>query len=177
MNKRQIVLFSVFIVSLVLIGTGAILWSSEASIYYGFNYDYKYLKENGNWVTFDWSNNKTKEGMVLSVECYNRGLIDGNFNIVIELTNATFSPQTPELYTQINNSVAKFPLTLNTGEHQTLDVHFKVSGDVTHFDAKVSFESRQALIRSTEDNWGGVNMMHYFSSDSGNSFIIGGLLQ
>ena len=102
--------------------------------------------------------------------------MEGNFNIVIELTYATFSTQTAQPYSQINNSTVKFPLTLNGGGHKTIDVYFNVGSDVDHFDVKVSFESSQALIRSAENNWGGVNTMHYFSSDSGNSFLLGGLL-
>ena len=143
---------------------------SAASISYGFNYDFYYQKVDNNWFTINWVSNNRTDGALLSVECYNRGLMDGSFYIVIEFTNASFSKETRQTYSELNNSTVKFPITLQRGEHRVIDVYFTPSGDVTDFNAKVSFESSQLFIHSTESNAHNINTIYYSKNQSDGSF-------
>jgi len=170
-SKRQKVLLSAFFVIMVLVGVGAV-WLSEASINYGFNYDYIYQKDGDNWFTLDDYKVNRTEGMLVSVECYNVGLIDGTFTIAIEFTNASFSSETSQPYFQLNNSTVELPITLHGGEHRAVDVYFTVDNSATSFGVKVSFESHQVLMRSTEGNPHGINTMYYTKNEAGNSFSI-----
>ena len=174
MNKRQKVLLSAFTVLIVLISLVAV-WFSEASINYAFNYDYYYKNQDGNWYTVNWASNNQTEGMLVSVECYNDGLLGGSFYVVVEFTGATLSKQTTQPYVQLNNSTAKFPLSLHSLEHQTIDTYFNVNSNVKSFNVKVTFESNQLFIRSAETNPFNRNTMDYFLNQSGNSYVIGAL--
>ena len=168
-NRTKKTVFSVSIIVIVLASTGAGLWLSESasSINYAFNYDFYYQKEDNNWFTVNWVSNNRTEGTLLSVECYNTGLMDGTFDIVIEFTNATFSTQTHQPYSQLSTSTVKFPLTLKSGEHQAVDVYFKINNDVTDFNVKVLFESSQLFIHSTESNPHNINTMYYTQKEDG----------
>jgi hypothetical protein len=168
-NKLHKVLLSAIVIFLVLVAA-EMAWLLEASINYGFNYDYVYQKEGSNWFTVDEINNNRTSGMFLSVECYNVGFMDGTFSIVIEFANAAFSAETPQPFLQLNNSTVKVPLMLHGGGHQSTDVYFTVDNSVTSFNLKVSFESNQVLMRSTESNFMGINTMRYIWSESQNSF-------
>jgi hypothetical protein len=174
MNKRQKALVSAFIVLLILVSLGAV-WFSEASINYAFNYDFYYKKNDENWYTFNWVSNNQTEGMLVSVECYNVGLMDGSYFVIVEFTGATLSKQTTQPYVQLNNSTAKFPLSLHSHEHQAMDVYFNVDRNVKSFNVKVTFEGNQAFIRSAETNPFSLNTMDYFLNQSGDSYVIGAL--
>jgi competence transcription factor ComK len=113
--------------------------------------------------------------MLVSVECYNDGLLGGSFYVVVEFTGATLSKQTTQPYVQLNNSTAKFPLSLHSLEHQTIDTYFNVNSNVKSFNVKVTFESNQLFIRSAETNPFNRNTMDYFLNQSGNSYVIGAL--
>ena len=165
-------LLSVSIILLILASTVVLLLSeSAASIRYGFNYDFFYQKVSNDWFTVNWVSNNRTDNMLLSLECYNVGLMDGTFSIVLEFTNATFSTETRQPYLQINNSTVKFPLTLQSGEHQAIDVYFTVGSEVTDFNVKVSFESNQFFIHSTETNAHSINTIYYSKTESGTSFV------
>lgn len=97
----------------------------------------------------------------------NKGLVDGTFDIVIEFTNATFSAETHQPYSQLSNSTVKFPLMLQSGGHQAVDVYFTLNSDVAEFNAKVSFESSQLFIRSTESNAHNIDTIYYSKEADG----------
>ncbi len=90
MNKQLKVILSVFIVLLIIISAGFI-WFWRAFIIYDFNYDFYYQNKDGNWHTINWINNNQTDGLFVSVNCYNYGLMDGTFSIIVEFTNATLS--------------------------------------------------------------------------------------
>lgn len=169
MNKIRKALISVAIIVIIFASTGVALWVSEsaASINYGFNYDFYYQKVDNNWFTVNWVSNNRTEGTLLSVECYNRGLVDGTFDIVIEFTNATFSAETHQPYLQLSNSTVKLPLLLQSGGHQVVDVYYTINSDVTEFNAKVSFESSQLFIHSTESNAHNIDTIYYSKEADG----------
>lgn len=174
MNKRQKTLLSASTVFIILISLGAV-WFSEASINYAFNYDYYYKNNDGNWYTVNWASNNQTEGMLVSVECYNVGLMAGSFHVFVEFTGAILSKQTTQPYVQLNNSTAKFLLSLHSLQHQTIDVYFNVDSNVKSFNVKVTFESNQVFIRSAETNPFNLNTMDYFLNQSGDSYVIGAL--
>ncbi len=176
MNKQLKILLSVFIVLLILIGSGFV-WFWRASINYSFNYDFYYKNKDGNWYTVNWINNNQTDGSFVSVNCYNHGLMDGTFSIIVGFTNATLSNQTSKLYLQMSNSTAKFPITLHGHEQQYFDVYFNVDSDVTSFEVKLAFESSQILIHSIEGNPHNVNTMQYFLNETDDSFLTGPQLQ
>lgn len=151
MNKRQKILLSLILIVLVLASTAAVI-STQASIAYGFNSDFFYQQKSNEWATVNWITNNSTKGMLVSVVCFNSGLIDGNFNIVIEFTNASFIITPNQPYSQVSDSAVKFPLTLHGHEQKTIDVYFSIANNVTNFQAKVQFESKQSLIQSFENN-------------------------
>lgn len=168
MNKRRKILLSVALVLLVLVSMAALI-SSEAAIYYGFNYDFQYQRAGNEWVTVNWISHNSTNGLLLSVECYNDGLMAGAFNIVMEFTDATLNV-TNQPYSQINNSIVKFPMTLHEHELRIIDVHFNVADNTKGFRVKITFESTQLLIQSHESNGDNINSIAYAIDESGNSF-------
>ncbi len=87
----------------------------------------------------------------------------------------TLSKQTTQPYVQLNNSTAKFPLSLHSLEYQAIDSYFNVDTNVKSFNVKVTFESNQAFICSAETNPFSRNTMDYFLNQLGDSYVIVGL--
>ena len=170
MNKRRKILLSVALLLLILASIVAVI-SSEASIAYGFNYDFTYRRINNEWVTVNWISNNSTDGLLLSVECQNSGLMDGTFNILMEFTNANLNT-TNQPNSQISNSIVKFPMTLHGHELKTIDAHFTVADNISDFRIKILFESTQLLIQSHESNSfdNSVNSIGFAKDESGNSF-------
>ncbi len=169
MNKRQKILISLVLIALVLTSTAAVI-STQASIAYGFNYDFIYKQDGNNWVTVNWITNTSTNGMFLSVECANSGLMDGTFTITVEFANASFNTTTTQPYTQVGESTVKFPMNLHGHEHKTIGVNFSIENNVTNFQLKVLFESTQFLIQSNENNAHNSNTMDFAKDESGTSF-------
>jgi hypothetical protein len=168
------VLLSVLIACCLVVASGGSLWLYDvsvnyASISYGFNYDFSYEKDGNNWFTHNLISHNSTEGMLVSIECHNSRATSGIFNIVLEFTNATFSTQTRQLFSQVNNSTVKFPMTLQGNESKIIDAYFRVNEGISDFTAKVSFESSQLFIRSTESNWLNIDTI-YYTSNQYNSF-------
>jgi hypothetical protein len=167
MKKNHKILFiAIAIIAILSIG----VWFSEASINYGFNLDYRYQKENGNWVTVNTMTGNKTSGLLVSVDCNNVGAMAGSFDIVVEFSGANISSQTPLPYTLMNNSTAKFPLSLSGGGNQAVDVYFTIDNATTNFDVTVNCQDGQLLMHSTESNWGGQNTLSYSINDAKDAF-------
>lgn len=138
-----------------------------ASINYGFNENFSYEKDGNNWVTYNLISHNSTEGMLVSVECQNIGTRSGVFDIVLEFTNASFSNETRQPYAQLSNSTVEFPMTLQANESKIIDAYFRVNDGISGFKIKVSFESSQPSIRSTESNWLNINTIRYTSNQFG----------
>ena len=170
MNKRRKILLSIILMVLILASAAAVI-STEASIAYGFNYDFRYQRDGNNWETINFATNNSTDGLLFSVECHNSGLMDGTFNIIMEFTNATFN-MTNQPYSPISNSSVKFPMTLHGHQQKTIDVHFTVADSLTGFKVKILFESTQFLIQSHESNSfdNSINSISFARDESENSF-------
>jgi hypothetical protein len=130
MNRRRKTKFIIAIALCVILSL-VIVWFSEASINYWFNPDFRYVKENGNWFTVDWTLGNRTEGLLVSIECSNVGQMTGTLDIIAEFKGATISPQTPLPHSLQDNSTAKFTQTLPRNAHQTIDVYFLVDENNT----------------------------------------------
>lgn len=76
----------------------------------------------------------------VTVHCRNGGGMDGDFNIVVKFTNATFSDQTQLPYTQIDDSTVKIKFVLHKGDSDNQTVDFVVNGSEP-FSISVSLQS------------------------------------
>ena len=57
---------------------------------------------------------------VISANCKNDGGMDGDFNLIISFTNATFSHQTEQPYSQTNNTSVVMRYILHKGDSGTV---------------------------------------------------------
>jgi hypothetical protein len=164
-KNYKIILIVIAVVALLSVG----ILFSEASINYGFNLDYMYQKENGNWVTVNAIYGNKTSGLLVNIDCHNAGALTGSFDIVVEFSGANISSQTPLHYTLINNSTAKLPLSLPGGGHRAVDIYFTISNDTTNFDVTVNCQNGP-FVRSSESNWGGQNTLSYSINDAKDAF-------
>jgi hypothetical protein len=70
--------------------------------------------------------------------------MDGDFNLVVKFTNATFSTQTDLPYTQVDNSTVKIKFVLHEGDSNERDLCFVVDGSES-FSVSVHLESINLL--------------------------------
>jgi hypothetical protein len=75
----------------------------------------------------------------ISVYCRNGGGMDGDFNLVIKFTNATFSKQTELPYTPVDNSTVKIKFVLHKGDSNDRTIYFNVN-QAQGFSISVSLE-------------------------------------
>jgi hypothetical protein len=73
----------------------------------------------------------------ITVYCRNGGGMDGDFNLVVKFTNATFSEQTELPYSQVDESTIKIKFILHKGDSNQKDLFFNVKG-TTQFSINVS---------------------------------------
>ena len=64
----------------------------------------------------------------VTVHCRNGGGMDGDFNLVVKFTNATFSTQTQLPYTQVDSSTVKIKFVLHKGDSDNQSLYFVVNG-------------------------------------------------
>jgi hypothetical protein len=151
----------------MIAASAGVLYFTQASINYGFNYDFYYKQENGKWYTENWISGNHTEGMLVSVDCYNVGQTAGAFSIVLEFKNAHFSNQTQDTYQIVSDSKVKFPLTLVAGGNHAVDADFIVDDNATEFEIKVSFEGFPLLMHSSEINFANIYTVTYAFEQDG----------
>jgi hypothetical protein len=71
------------------------------------------------------------------LNCENGGGMDGDFNLVLTLTNVTFSNQTAMPYTQVDNSTVEFRFVLHKGDSSFKAVSF-AANDTEQFSLSLS---------------------------------------
>jgi hypothetical protein len=71
--------------------------------------------------------NFIKGSNTVTLYCKNGGGMDGDFNLVLTLTNATFSNQTAQPYVQVGNSTVEFRFVLHKGDSNQKAVSFVVN--------------------------------------------------
>lgn len=72
--------------------------------------------------------------------CENGGGMDGDFNLVVTFTNATFSHQTAFPYEQVGNSTVKFGFVLHKGESNLKVIYLSPDNATTEFSIKLTLE-------------------------------------
>jgi hypothetical protein len=78
------------------------------------------------------------------LNCKNGGGMDGDFNLVLTLTNVTFSNQTALPYLQIDNSTVQFRFVLHKGDSSFKPVFF-VANDTEQFSLSLSLSGNNFL--------------------------------
>jgi hypothetical protein len=76
----------------------------------------------------------------ITVHCKNGGGMDGDFNLVIKFTNATFSKQTELPYTAVDDSTVKLKFVLHKGDSKEKTLCF-VANNSGSISISVSLES------------------------------------
>ncbi len=75
----------------------------------------------------------------ITVYCRNGGGMDGDFNLIVKFTNATFSQQTDLPYTLVDNSTVKIKFVLHQGDSNEKTIYFDVN-QTQGFSISVSLE-------------------------------------
>jgi hypothetical protein len=118
-------------------------------------------KVNSQWHTFFVENGTSNSQVFTQVYCQNKGLFEGNFQVTVNLVNATFvtsNTQSPQL---TSSTSIKLPFTLRSGEKTQTTVYFTIDDNVTQFEISVLFQTNQLFIRNTEANYGGQSHFPY----------------
>ena len=80
------------------------------------------------------------ENNAINITCSNSGDKGANFYLVLNMANASFSPQTEQPYLQVNSTTVKFPFTLHNGDSTVKPVFFSIDDNATGFSFNLSFE-------------------------------------
>ena len=75
------------------------------------------------------------------VNCKNGGDIDGNFQLIVTFTNATFSTQTSKPYT-MDGSEVSFPYTLHKADTGQKVIYYTIDKDAPSFSIQLSVEGK-----------------------------------
>jgi hypothetical protein len=122
---------AVIVAIATIIGAMAAVYSTQASIdFYLSNPQNLYFKRGLNQVT---------------TYCENGGSMDGDFNLIVTFTNATFSNQTAYPYVVVDNSTAKFAFVLHKGESNNKVVQFTIDNATTEFSITLTLEKTDPL--------------------------------
>jgi hypothetical protein len=160
--KRKIG-FALVLIGVLAVTSIAIVYFTEASVNYSFN-PCVYQKVGNYWFTAtDYYNqsNPLINGTFITIECQNKGLFDATFNIVIYLTNATFSEKSLLPSQFVDSNTVKLSYSLHSQERTHTDVNFTVNSDAVGFDISMQFQTNQLLIRHIVTNWGGQSDFQY----------------
>ncbi len=144
------------LIAVILAASFFAVYFTEASVNYSQGTSYLYQKQGDSWVTLDYNNNKLFNGSYLTVYCQNRGYFDSaSFNLIVTLTNATFSP---------NSFTAKIAYSLHDKEVHSTDLQFFINSNATGFGILIALQPNSIFMRSTEGNWLGQNPIFYENS-------------
>jgi len=163
MEKKNKILLGVVIIAILILATPSIIYFSEPQINY-WNDTYNYQKANGQWETIDYNHNNQKyNGTFITFGCLNKGTLNGKFDLIVRLTNATF------IQNDTNNSwmigaEAKLPITLHSMEEQNTNLYFSINEGANGFVVSLTLEPSQLFMRSIEANWDGQNPIPYTPS-------------
>ena len=169
MNKRFVIL-----IAILLVMSAASVYFSEASVYYSLQ-PLVVEKINTQWYSREGFDGTSFPGVFFRIYLANRAIFDGTFNIVIKLTNATFTDKPFKAAQLIDNHQMRIPYTLHAGEKTVTVVNFVIDNSTLtsnvrnpsiRFEISIGFESNQGIIRSTEDNWAGQNKFSYYQEEN-----------
>jgi hypothetical protein len=129
MNKKQLAIIGL-IISVLGAWAGYNQWrlgiqTNQASVDFSF--------VNAREVFYAGSN-------LILLDCRNGGDMDGDFNLVVTFTNASFSNQTEQPYLRVNDTIVKFGFVLPKGVSGSKWVYFSVSENVDGFSLALALE-------------------------------------
>ncbi|MFB3890188.1 MAG: hypothetical protein ACE14S_11915 [Candidatus Bathyarchaeia archaeon] len=81
----------------------------------------------------------------LTVYCRNGGGMDGDFNLVLTFTNASFSNQTEMPYTLMDDSTVKLKFVLHKDGEAEKTIYFTVDRDTTGISVQLNLERTNFL--------------------------------
>jgi hypothetical protein len=147
----------------VLLGSVALVFFSEPQILF-FDIPHQYQKKGNEWLTVNHINNTTDSGTYTTVRCRNNGLLDGTFNIIVNLKNAVFSNQTipSEI---INGTIINVAFVLRCNEEASKNIYFVVNPNATMFEVSIALKS-QFFLRSDVGGFGQTTFPYYMSSNN-----------
>jgi hypothetical protein len=147
----------------ILVGAGiSTVYFAEASIHYSLNV-YRYEKIDDKWYS-SLGNNPRLNGTLSSVHLENKGMFDGDFKLIIRLTNASFHNASFPVVQQANEYEASIPITLKAQQQIDKIFYFNITGN--HFIISIDVQTDQLFLRSTKSNWGQQNTFNYASMDN-----------
>jgi hypothetical protein len=155
------------IAGILLIATLAVagiatIYFTKASIHYSLEV-YRYEKIDDKWFS-TLGNNQRLNGTLSSVHLENKGMFDGNFKLIIKITNASFYNASFPVVQQANEYTASIPLTLKAQQQIDEICYFNITGN--HFMISIDMQTDQLFLSSTESNWGQQNTFYYASMDN-----------
>jgi hypothetical protein len=91
-------------------------------------------------------------------------MFDGDFKLIIRLTNASFHNASFPVVQQANEYEASIPITLKAQQQIDKIFYFNITGN--HFIISIDVQTDQLFLRSTKSNWGQQNTFNYASMDN-----------
>jgi uncharacterized protein YvpB len=163
---KKTILVTLGLIGILVLASIVTVYFTEASVFYRLD-PYVYQKISNQWSTFfpnyDNQSSPRINGTFTRIECQNKGLFDATFNIVIKLTNATFSENPFPQSEFVDSNTVKLSYSLHSQEGTHTDVNFIVNNDTYGFGISMQFEANQFLIRHDVANWGGQSDFYYDS--------------
>ncbi len=137
----------------------------EPQVSYWQATNYRFERQNGNWVTHDLATNSTSNGVFTDIYCQNRGAFNCKFTLVVQLTGATFIQNGSN--PQISPQKAVLPVNLLGGQTHGTRLYFSIDQNVTTFFISIGVKPNQLFMRSSNHMWDGQNPLPYFDSNYG----------
>ena len=111
------------------------------------------VKANGPIIYYSLSStpfffNTTGTENYITVYSANTGKTVGDYNLIINFVNATFSAIKEQTYTEINAASAEFTWDLNAGNQTTQYVYFSIDPAVSSFSISLSIHSNQSPLKT-----------------------------
>ncbi len=161
---RRLIIGGIILIA-ILVGTIiAAIYFTEASINYRLDV-YKYQKIDNQWYSaLDLYHGPWLNGTFSNIHVENKGVFDGTFKIIVNLTNAAFLNSSLEGVEMVNENEAVFSYTLKPQQEIDNTFYYIVTADF--FAISIDLQSDQLFFRSTESNWGHQNAFYYARYDN-----------
>jgi hypothetical protein len=117
-HMKKTILVSIGLIGILVMASFVTIYFTEASVFYRLD-PYIYQKIGSQWYTFFPNFNQSSpriNGTFTRIECQNKGLFDSTFNILIELTNATFSENSLLPSQFVDSNTVKLSYSLHSQE-------------------------------------------------------------
>jgi hypothetical protein len=153
MKKWKIAVSAVALAIVVLASVFA-FYAFEPAVGYWQDTSYMYQKVGGNWITTDFEGNVIAKGCFATVYSQSLGGAHASFDLVVTLTNATFSD---------NAQTATVSYNLQDQQEHSTNLTFAVKDGVESFSIALSFQPHQLFLRGQDRNWDSQNPIAYYN--------------